>query len=194
MSSRKKSTHVPSTAAPVMPPRRQRTTMLVLGIGLILGAVIGVVVGLALYFRSHTTIELGTFTTTAPAHDSADRQLYATYAGSAACRDCHVKEFERWSKSHHGLAERAPDAGLDRSAFDPPREFSHGTQKTLVRAVGDKFEVVTPGYEGKATAYPVVRVIGVDPLRQFLTPATGGRLQTLEASYDPHKDQWFNVY
>src|SRR5437764_1151098 len=31
----------------------------------------------------------------------------------------------------------------------------------------------------------------------FHTPRAtipGGRLQTLEASYDPHKNQWFNVY
>jgi tetratricopeptide (TPR) repeat protein len=59
---------------------------------------------------------------------------------------------------------------------------------------GDKFEVVTVGFDGKTAAWPVERVIGVDPLRQFLTPAPGGRLQTLEASFDPHKDQWFNVY
>lgn len=175
-------------------PRRRRTVMLVLGIGLVLGAVGGVVIGLILYFHSHTTIDLGTFTTTAPALDSADAQLYATYAGSGACKDCHVKEFERWSKSHHGLAERAPDPLLDRRAFDPARSFEHGTQRTEVRAVGERYEIVTPGYEGKASAYRVERMIGVDPLRQFLTHAPGGRLQTLEASYDPSKDQWFNVY
>ncbi|MDB5320884.1 MAG: hypothetical protein JWN40_2515 [Phycisphaerales bacterium] len=168
--------------------------MLALGIGLILAALIGTIAGVVLYFHSHQTIDLGTFTTTAPSLDARDKQPFATYAGSGACRDCHAKEFESWSKSHHGLAERVPDPALDRAAFDPPREFSHGSQKTQVRAAGDKYEIVTPGYEGAATAYPVVRVIGVDPLRQFLTPAPGGRLQTLEASYDPHKDQWFNVY
>src|SRR5258706_326697 len=195
MSSRRKSkaaVAAPMPASPTM--RRRRATMMAVGIGLILGAMIGAVGGGVLYFRSHQTIDLGTFSTTSSRQDAGDKQLFGTYAGSAACRDCHVKEFESWSKSHHGLAERSPDAGLDRGAFDPAREFSHGTQKSQVRAVGDKFEVVTPGYEGAATAYPVVRVIGVDPLRQFLTPAPGGRLQTLEASYDPNKDQWFNVY
>src|SRR5436305_13510686 len=101
MSSRRKIIPASSLSAPVM-PRRRRTMMLVLGIGLILGAVAGVVIGLILYFHSHTTIDLGTFTTTAPAHDSDDKQLYATYASSAACRDCHSTEFESWSKSHHG--------------------------------------------------------------------------------------------
>ena len=38
------------------------------------------------------------------------------------------------------------------------------------------------------------RVIGHDPLRQFLVAFGGGRFQTLEASYDPHTNEWFNAY
>ena len=38
------------------------------------------------------------------------------------------------------------------------------------------------------------RVIGNDPLRQFLVPAPGNRLQTCDVSYDPNKNEWFNVY
>ena len=40
----------------------------------------------------------------------------------------------------------------------------------------------------------MVRVIGCEPLRQFLVGAPGGRLQTLEASYDPRSNQWFDVF
>ncbi|MBW8864569.1 MAG: tetratricopeptide repeat protein [Verrucomicrobia bacterium] len=39
-----------------------------------------------------------------------------------------------------------------------------------------------------------MRVIGNDPLLQYLVPFPGGRFQTLEASYDPHSNQWFNAY
>lgn len=39
-----------------------------------------------------------------------------------------------------------------------------------------------------------MRVIGVDPLRQFLVDAGRGRVQALEAAYDPNQHDWFNVY
>ena len=50
------------------------------------------------------------------------------------------------------------------------------------------------GLSGQSETYDVARVIGHDPLRQFLVPFAGGRLQALEASFDPHSNQWFNVY
>jgi predicted CXXCH cytochrome family protein len=37
-------------------------------------------------------------------------------------------------------------------------------------------------------------VIGVEPVRQFLTAAPGGRWQTQEVSYDPISNRWFDVY
>lgn len=43
-------------------------------------------------------------------------------------------------------------------------------------------------------SYPVDRVIGHYPLRQYLVSAPGGRWQTLEASWDPRTNDWFNVY
>ena len=50
------------------------------------------------------------------------------------------------------------------------------------------------GLSRKPETHLIARVIGNDPLRQFLVPFPGGRFQTLEASYDPHSNQWFNVY
>ena len=55
-------------------------------------------------------------------------------------------------------------------------------------------EVTSVGPSGKPEPHAVARVIGNDPLRQFLVPFPGGRFQTLEGSYDPHSNQWFNVY
>lgn len=118
---------------------------------------------------------------------------YADYAGSESCKSCHAEAYEQWRTSHHGLAERAPDPALDKDAFDPPRTFTHATQQTTVASAGGAYTVTAIGLEGQA-AFPVARVIGVNPLRQYLTPAPGGRLQTLEASYDPRNNQWFNVY
>ena len=54
--------------------------------------------------------------------------------------------------------------------------------------------MVTLGFGGKTEIYAAERVIGHDPLRQFLVPRPGGRLQTLELSWDPKKKEWFDVY
>jgi tetratricopeptide (TPR) repeat protein len=121
-------------------------------------------------------------------------QAFAGYAGSASCRECHQKESDLWEPTNHSLAERLPTADLDQAAFHPPRAFDHGTTHTQVRASPDGYEVLTDGFGGERKAYRVERVIGHDPLRQFLVAGPGGRLQTLEASYDPHTNDWFNVY
>jgi predicted CXXCH cytochrome family protein len=168
----------------------------ILAIGLVIGAIVGTFVALMIHFSTPTPINVGTFTlTTAPTTAPlSDKDLYATYAGSSACRECHAREYEAWSKSHHSRAERDPDPVLDQKAFAPSRNLKHGTQETQVRLQDGSYQVITLGYDPKPIAYTITRVIGVDPLRQFLVPTTAGRFQVLEASYDPNKDQWFNVY
>jgi len=58
-------------------------------------------------------------------------RTYATYGGSASCRECHEEEIAAWAGSHHGLAERAPAAAMDETAFIPARTFKHETQQTV---------------------------------------------------------------
>lgn len=119
---------------------------------------------------------------------------YATYAGSASCRECHEEAYALWADSNHGLAERFPSLELDRQAFEPPRSFQHASQTSSVRLERTNFLVTAVGLSRTNETHPVVRVIGHDPLRQYLVEFPGGRLQTLEASYDPHTNAWFNVY
>lgn len=123
-----------------------------------------------------------------------EAEVFARYAGSVSCRDCHTNAFAAWASSHHGLAEREPTEALDRMAFDPARGFRHGTQETSVRSTPAGYEIVTPGLSGPAEAHRVSRVLGHDPLRQYLVPAPGGRWQALEACWDPRTNEWFNVY
>ncbi|MCA1963278.1 MAG: tetratricopeptide repeat protein, partial [Prosthecobacter sp.] len=123
-----------------------------------------------------------------------EKAVFAQYAGSASCRSCHEAEFTKWQGSHHGLAERLPTDALDLAAFQPPQIFTHGTQKTEARQGKDGFEIVSLGFDGKNQPYPVQRVIGHDPLRQFLVHGPRGALHAMEACFDPHKGDWFNVY
>lgn len=123
-----------------------------------------------------------------------DSEVHPNYGGSASCIDCHSVKYKAWETSNHALAERLPNLELDLEAFEPKREFAYGTLTSEARKDGDRIVVKTKGFDGAEEDYEVVRVIGHDPLRQFLIDGGNGRLQTLEASYDPHKDEWFNVY
>lgn len=123
-----------------------------------------------------------------------EREVFAGYAGSASCRGCHEEAFALWEASNHGRAEREPEPAMDGPAFDPTRTFAHGSQSTTVGSTNGAYRVVTIGPSKAPGEFTVGRVIGHDPLRQFLVPFPGGRFQTLEASYDPRTNDWFNVY
>jgi tetratricopeptide (TPR) repeat protein len=92
------------------------------------------------------------------------------------------------------MAERLLRPELDRPAFDPSRVFSHGSQHSEARFTNGTYQIVSMISTGQYGAFNLDRVIGDAPLRQFLVPFPGGREQTLEASYDPSHDHWFNVY
>jgi tetratricopeptide (TPR) repeat protein len=122
-------------------------------------------------------------------------EVHAKYAGSASCKECHETAYAGWETSNHGLAERNYRDDMDKAAFSPKRTFVHGkdSSETFLDADGVA-KILTKGLGNQHRAYPVVRVIGNNPLRQFLIAAPGGRLQTCDVSYDPNKNEWFDVY
>jgi len=136
----------------------------------------------------------------APAAESTtilapEDEVHAKYAGSETCKECHAKAFENWKPSNHGMAEREVSKEEDYDAFSPKQTLVHGkdTSEAFVDADG-LAKILTQGLDKKRHAYPVTRVIGNDPLRQFLIPAPGGRLQTCDVTLDPAKNEWFDVY
>ncbi len=122
-----------------------------------------------------------------------DAAVLAGYAGSQNCLECHADQFNLWKTSHHALAERPVNAGLDGPAFEPARTIKHGTQSSEVRRTNGQFHVVTSGLGGRA-AFPAERVVGVSPLRQFLVPEKGGRWQVTELAFDPRQGDWFDIF
>jgi tetratricopeptide (TPR) repeat protein len=112
-----------------------------------------------------------------PALIRNEKSVFAAYGGSESCRDCHKEAYDEWWKSNHGLAERPLSPAMDQHAFPD-----------------GKFQVTAVGPGKTNGTFAVERVIGNDPLRQFLVKFPGGRYQALEASYDPHRNEWFNVY
>lgn len=128
------------------------------------------------------------------ATESAQDDPTPHYAGSASCKGCHAEAYTTWADSHHGLAERPPSVALDRQAFDPPRSLGGGADRTEIASTGDHFALRNPGLSTLQATSTVARVIGHAPLRQFLVGLPGGRLQTHEASYDPARNEWFDVF
>lgn len=119
---------------------------------------------------------------------------FAGYAGDSACEGCHAEEFGKWKGSNHGLAERPLNAGLDKAAFDPEKTFSHASQTTTAKWNDGAATLRALGFDNADQPWKVERVIGHNPLRQFLVAGVGGRLHATEACWDPHKNEWFNVY
>ncbi len=113
---------------------------------------------------------------------------------SESCRECHAAEYEAWRGSHHALAERSIDLEQDRPAFEPAHRFKAGSVTNEARLAQGRFEIVTRGPGLKLAAFAVDRVIGVDPVRQYLTAMPGGRWQAQEDSYGPSSNVWFDVF
>lgn len=124
----------------------------------------------------------------------SDATVFGAYGKSPSCQACHEEEFKNWQGSHHALAERAVDVKLDRTAFEPTRSIPHGSQQSAARIADGQIELVTQGLGGTNQPFTIARVIGVDPLLQYLLPAGGGRLQASELCFDPKRLEWFNVY
>jgi predicted CXXCH cytochrome family protein len=118
---------------------------------------------------------------------------FAAYAGSASCRDCHRPEYDLWAQSHHGLAER-PLRPEDKTAFNPTRDFKQDFLTNTLRLQNGIYQIVTLGFKTNIEPYRVERVIGHDPVEQFLTAADNGRWQVQEISYNPNSNHWFDVY
>ncbi len=159
-----------------------------------IGAVLGLVVlvlGSAWMVSRHSASQQNG---SAPRAISDVTSNFVAYAGSVSCMECHKEAYSQWKASHHALAERSPAAALDESAFRPSRTFLHGSQHTTVDAETGQYQVVALAPTMHYDPFTVKRVIGHEPLRQFLVQFPGGRYQTLEASYNPRSNEWFNVY
>ena len=113
------------------------------------------------------------------------------YGGSLSCKSCHAEEYAAWSQSHHGLAERPTDPALDAPAFQSDSLYSQGWTASRT---GTNFFVTGMGPNGSNQTYRIERVLGVEPLRQFLVDFPSGREQVLEAAFDPRTNAWFDVF
>lgn len=113
---------------------------------------------------------------------------------SVSCQQCHPAEYAAWRDSHHALAERLIIPSLDQAAFVPPHFFQAGLATNEATRTNGQYQIVTAGFSTNLEPYPVERAIGVEPVRQYLTPIANGRWQAQEDAYDPLSNVWFDVF
>ena len=104
------------------------------------------------------------------------------YAGSAACKNCHQAEYDRWSKSHHYLAMLPADEDSVRGLFDGSSLEFHGVPSVLTKR-GDVFEVETSTDKGREIIQ-IAYTFGAYPLQQYLVERERGKLQALNIAWD----------
>jgi tetratricopeptide (TPR) repeat protein len=131
-----------------------------------------------------------------PSH--AAPNVPAAYVGSAACRDCHADEYQRWQASQHAMAMQAADERTVLGDFSGVRLRNRGVTSEFFRRDG-KFMVRTDGPDGSLADFEVGHTFGVDPLQQYLIELPGGRVQALSIAWDTRaKEQggqrWFHLY
>ncbi|HET8945681.1 MAG TPA: cytochrome c3 family protein, partial [Candidatus Polarisedimenticolia bacterium] len=122
----------------------------------------------------------------------------ATYAGSAACAECHADETAAWRGSDHALAMQEATAATVLGSFDGARVVAQGVASTFLKRDG-RFVVRTDGADGEPAEFDVAYVFGVRPLQQYLVPFPRGRYQALGLAWDarPRADggqRWFHLY
>ncbi len=117
----------------------------------------------------------------------------ARYVGSERCRSCHPAAYEKWKRSHHGLAMQPAREGTVLGDFDDAT-FEHRGKRWCFFRRGEKFLVRAEGPDGTLHEYEVAYTFGVDPLQQVLVPFPGGRLQCLSVAWDTRARRWFFLY
>lgn len=90
--------------------------------------------------------------------------ITAPHVDEATCVACHPAQVRAWAGSHHA------------SAMTP---------------AGPDHRVGVLRVDGKEERHDLVYAFGVAPLRQYLTPARGGRLQTWPHAWDTARAAWF---
>jgi hypothetical protein len=100
------------------------------------------------------------------------------YAGSASCRDCHAKNFERWSHDWHARA-LAPASKTSVAGTFGNAHFRGASSEATMFRKGDAFVMRTRGRDGQPADYRVSWVIGGKRMQDSVSVMDDGRWQVL---------------
>ncbi|HVR41726.1 MAG TPA: ammonia-forming cytochrome c nitrite reductase subunit c552, partial [Thermoanaerobaculia bacterium] len=100
------------------------------------------------------------------------------FAGSAACKECHEKNYERWTHDWHSRALREATPRDVVGRFDHAHYKGRSSEAWMDRR-GDRYVMRTRGREGKLSDYDIAWVIGGKRMQDTVTVFDDGRWQVL---------------
>lgn len=117
----------------------------------------------------------------------------SNYLGDQSCIQCHQQEYADWTGSHHDWAMKLPSSetvkgdfsGVTYTTNSEHYFFYKKDTSYFVRYIYKKDTVVDQ---------PIAYTFGITPLQQYLLKFPDGKYQTLRASWDIDKKQWFSQY
>lgn len=123
----------------------------------------------------------------APATAATPLSFRDQYAGSAACAECHAKEYTEWRRSLHSRMEQPATAATVIGDFSPQgtlvKTEAAGKRIVLTRTA-DGFVVEAPNASGVQEEFAVERTVGNRYKQRYLTRFADGSWHTLPV-------QWF---
>ena len=120
-------------------------------------------------------------------------EVEPTFVGSDTCKGCHLALYDRWRGSDHDLAMAEATDETVLGDFDDA-VFDDGRVTTRFYRRDGKFLVYTEGPTGEMAEFEIAYTFGHDPMQQYLVPFPGGRLQTLNVTWDVPRQRWFRQY
>ena len=119
------------------------------------------------------------------ATDRTLRSKPVAFVKNTTCAECHSKQYQEWSGSHHDLAMQTV---TDKTVLGDFNEtsFTHFGVTSHFFKKDRKFFVNTEGPDGKMADFEIRYAFGVEPLQQYLIEFPGGRLQSLTIKTATH--------
>ena len=121
--------------------------------------------------------------------------LRAGYAGSAACRTCHLSQYDTWSKTGMARMLRSYKPENIIGDFSPGAEFHDDNNKAAIQmGTGSRpyFDVQTAN--GQWHRFPVDYTIGSKWQQGYATRLPDGRLQVFPIEYNVLQKAWVNYW
>ena len=111
------------------------------------------------------------------------------YLGAQKCKECHEESFQDWKQSDHFYSMQKATSEFVRGDFNTT--FSADEINYRFFRVDSIYKVEVTDH-GKAKVYTVAYTFGWHPLQQYLLEFENGKFQTLRASWDTKKKEWFH--
>lgn len=115
------------------------------------------------------------------------------FVGSAACKACHLTEYEAWEKSDHYKAMQVASKETVLGDFNSATFQSKGFTNKMFQK-DSSFYMVLENRQGIPDTFEVKYTFGYYPLQQYLIEFPGGRYQCTHIAWDSRENKWFDLY